>query len=229
MAKAPPRVAIQGPAFIRLLARLAAVQVPAPSAALPERLGQWVDWNRAVTLARALDGRLPEPPDGPALADGQAQECARVRATLVAAIADETRFPSPRPGADGRFDFAPFGQHYLSLQRAMATATGKLRGQLRDLLGHRGPELARLAEVDAVMEMTLSPREQKLLAGVPALLGRHFDQLQPVTDAAAPGLLPAADGSWLSLFRKDMQAALMAELDVRFKPIDALLAALRPR
>ena len=97
------------------------------------------------------------------------------------------------------------------------------------MLGHRGPALARLAEVDAVMEMTLSPREQKLLAGVPALLGRHFDQLQPATDAAAPGLLPAADGSWLSLFRKDMQAALMAELDIRFKPIDALLAALRPR
>ena len=35
------------------------------------------------------------------------------------------------------------------------------------------------------------------------------------------------DSAWRALFRRDLQDALLAELDLRFHPIDALLAALR--
>jgi hypothetical protein len=44
------------------------------------------------------------------------------------------------------------------------------------------------------------------------------------TTAAAP---PA--GAWLDAFREDMHAVLLAELDLRFQPVEGLLAALRAR
>jgi hypothetical protein len=74
------------------------------------------------------------------------------------------------------------------------------------------------------MEQALSPREQQLLASVPALLGAHFERLRD--DAGTAEVDP--DSGWLHLFRNDMQAVLLAELDVRFHPIEGLLAALRP-
>ncbi|RBH13166.1 DUF3348 domain-containing protein, partial [Xanthomonas oryzae pv. oryzae] len=131
-------------------------------------------------------------------------------------------------------DYAPFRQHYLAMQRAMRTATGDLRGRLRDLLALVSTDMARLAEVDAVMELTLSPREQSLLNTVPGLLGAHFERLRetahahqpPAGDDAAPR---AVSDGWLDVFRKDMQSVLLAELDVRFHPIEGLLAALRTR
>jgi hypothetical protein len=93
--------------------------------------------------------------------------------------------------------------------------------------------MARLAEVDAVMELTLSPREQTLLAAVPALLGQHFERLreaaQPVPDAAQTAHTAPSAGAWLDVFRQDMQHVLRAELDIRFHPIEGLLAALRSR
>jgi len=116
--------------------------------------------------------------------------------------------------------------------------TGLLRGRLRDMLALQSPAKARLAEVDAVMEATLSPREQALLAIVPGLLGVHFQRLRdagapdtPDTAADAADDTPAAPaaGPWLARFRQDMRTALLAELDVRFHPIDGLLAALRTR
>ncbi|MCC8446692.1 DUF3348 family protein, partial [Xanthomonas translucens] len=36
-------------------------------------------------------------------------------------------------------------------------------------------------------------------------------------------------GAWLDVFRQDMQHVLRAELDIRFHPIEGLLAALRSR
>lgn len=39
----------------------------------------------------------------------------------------------------------------------------------------------------------------------------------------------AVPDGWLDVFRKDMQSVLLAELDVRFHPIEGLLAALRTR
>ncbi|MCE7033239.1 DUF3348 domain-containing protein [Lysobacter sp. GX 14042] len=235
MAKASQREAVPAPAFIRLLARLADVDLRAPGHALVDRLGEWIDWTRAVALSSALDGRLPaahRAPEG----DGDAQqECARVRAALVAAIGADPETAAPRwrgkqPGPDG---YAVFRERYLDLQRMMQAEVGRLRGQLRDRLGQASAELARLAKVDAVMDATLSPREHVLLATAPALLGHHFERLR------ADALVPQAHlefppdpgttgtGAWLDVFRQDMRNVLLAELDVRFHPVEGLLAALR--
>ncbi|HEY4804451.1 MAG TPA: DUF3348 family protein, partial [Paraburkholderia sp.] len=74
---------------------------------------------------------------------------------------------------------------------------------------------------------------RSLLAGVPALLGAHFERLRAA--AAAAGAASAAESAaecaaphaWLAGFRKDMQSVLLAELEIRFQPVEGLLAALR--
>jgi hypothetical protein len=220
MAKKQHRTPVPGPPFIRLLAALADRNAPRTGPDLSDRLSQWIDWTRAVALSRALDGRLPAPGEAePAHLDVLAAECARLRAALVETISQPSEAGRPVP-----VDAIAYRQRCLTVQRAMLSATGRLRGQLRDRLAAEPGELPRLAEVDAVMEQALSPREQQLLASVPALLGAHFERLRE--DAGSSEVDP--DSGWLQIFRKDMQAVLLAELDVRFHPIEGLLAALRP-
>ncbi|TAA26860.1 DUF3348 domain-containing protein [Pseudoxanthomonas winnipegensis] len=242
MAKPRQHGPVPGPAFVRLLARLGQVAVPAAPPALPERLAQWVDWNRAVALSRALDG-VPSPAaDGPGFDAAEAEACHAQRAALASAIREDRELAAAiqrrldkaaGEGAslDQAVDFAVFRQRYLAHQRAMLSTTGLLRGRLRDMLGHGPAALARLAEVDAVMESTLSPREQTVLAAAPALLEQHFLRLRPAEAEPPPATVdPTADAApmpaWLQTFAQDMQRALLAELDLRFQPIDALLAAL---
>src|SRR5690606_16177577 len=149
MAKASQREAVPAPAFIRLLARLADEELRTPDHALVDRLGEWVDWTRAVALSGALDGRLPAGAAAPAAGGDARQECARVRAGLVTAIHADPDTAAPkwgntRPGSDG---YAVYRERYLELQRTMQAETGRLRGQLRERLGRASAELARLAEV----------------------------------------------------------------------------------
>jgi hypothetical protein len=237
---------VPGPVFIRLLARLTDVDVPQSSHGLADRLSHWIDWTRAVALSRALDGKLSAAVvDAPSFDSAMEDECARARASLASGIAD-LELPSARQrgnehshadegGADAIVDYTFFHQRYLAMQRAMQAATGRLRGRLRDMLAQKSPDMSRLAEVDAVMELTLSPREQTLLAAVPKLLGEHFERLQQAGQDSLAGTQLSGDtpmampGEWLRVFRNDMQSVLLAELDVRFQPIEGLLAALRTR
>ena len=206
-----------GPDFLRLLARLSDGAMPATSPALTDRLGQWVDWSRAVALSAALDGRLPEPAEAAETLDDLLADCAQAEASLLASLNEDTEAERLLDLAEAAAtaNFASLRQRYLVLQRAMQTATGRLRGRLRDQLVQMAPELARLAEVDAVMEQTLSPREQALLATAPAVLGARFERVH-----GQPG--------WRAPFRNDMRSLLLAELELRFHPIHGLLAALRP-
>lgn len=234
MAEARHRTPVPGPAFTRLLARVTGAELPASGPALSGRLGQWFDWNRAVVLSRALDGRLPAPAgaDAPLVDDDAAPACARAREVQASAIVDEgaaalARVRERSASSGEAPDYAPFRQFHLARQRSMQAATGQLRGRLRDQLARGPADLARLAEVDAVMELTLSPREQALLSGVPAMLGEHFERLRLAQASTGAGSVPAH--IWLDAFSRDMQAVLLAELDVRFQPIQALLAALDPQ
>ncbi len=277
MAQAALRPTVRGPTFVRLLARLAEVDVAAPGQSLPDRLGQWLDWNHALSLAAALDSHPAAPADAATAPDDLVAECARARDTLLAAIRNEPLLASDALATDNT-DFAPYRHIYLSRQRAMQATVGRLRGKLRDALlqsspvssvptsspsrhsrgsqqtnvwsrgnrsstadaghpssslqnsqmdsrfrgndGHEVPgvvsSMARLAEVDAVMEVALTPREHTLLAKVPDLLGLRFARLHA-----------GGQPHWLDAFRRGMQSVLLAELDLRFQPVDALLAALR--
>ena len=133
---------------------------------------------------------------------------------------------------DGEPGYTLFRERYRDLQQSMQAETGRLRGRLRDMLAAGSPGQARLAEVDAVMEMTLIPREHALLGSVPALLEQHFDRLRDSdaeTMLAAQDPTNAAPGLRVSRFHQDMRHVLLAELDLRFQPVEGLLAALRTR
>lgn len=222
----PHRATVGGPTFIRLLARLADVDVAPSSQSLSDRLSQWLDWNRALALSSALDDpTAPAVTGAPALEHLQV-ECARARDATIAAIrSDPTLAPgradtaaaSENRASNGKPpEFGAFRQCYLARQRAMQAATGRLRGRLRDALAQTSADMAQLAAVDAVMEQALSPREHALLAKVPDLLAHRFERLR---ETASP--------AWLDTFRRDVQSVLLAELDLRFQPVDGLLAALR--
>ncbi|MDR7193700.1 DUF3348 domain-containing protein [Luteimonas terrae] len=229
----PPRPAFRGPTFIRLLARLTDDTLPQGGTAPAERLSQWLDWTRAVVLSKVLDAKASEAePDTQVVDRDDTAVCAKARATLLASIAEAPELAIPQPAGpshddaaapENAIDFAPFRQRHLALQRSMLITTGRLRGDLRDRLAQRSPDMARLAEVDAVMEGALSPREHALLGAVPALLETHFERLRAAAGTAATD--PSA--AWLDGFRRDMQGVLIAELDVRFQPVEGLLAALR--
>ncbi len=245
MVQAHRRTPVRGPTFIRLLARLTDVDAPQSNSSLPDRLSQWLDWTHALALSTALDGKPTAiVSDVPTVGSTEEGECVRVRTSLAAAIHGDRewtvsgkrgteRAPAEQDGVNAAVDYTVFRQRYLARQRAMQAATGNLRGRLRELLAQKSAGMARLAEVDAVMELALSPREQTLLATVPTLLGEHFERLRQVEqttldDARVAEITPAATpGAWLDVFRRDMQSVLLAELDVRFQPVEGLLAALR--
>jgi hypothetical protein len=245
MVQAPQRTALSGPTLIRLLARLTDVDVTESRQSLSDRLSQWLHWTDAIALSTALNGNPPAVPSG-TRAGGHAVEndCARVRSELANAIVGAStttaarqrgHVPPPPHAAqmDAAVDFPAFRQRYLSMQQAMETDIGNLRGRLRRKLAAGTPGMTRLAEVDAVMERALGLRERNLLAAVPALLKGHFERLRRAAqetpaDAEASGNAPAlSPGAWLDVFRKDMQSVLLAELDLRFQPVEGLLAALR--
>ncbi|HVI56646.1 MAG TPA: DUF3348 domain-containing protein [Luteibacter sp.] len=214
-----------------MLTRLTDVDAPQSGASLPDRLSHWLDWKQAIALSTALDGKPAEPADDlPAFGQAAEDEYLRSREALVQAIANDRAFVTAgqreaqgMPSLDAANDYAPLRQRYIALQRKIQATTGSLRGDLRDMLAQASPGMARLAEVDAVMEMALSPREQSLLSKLPTLLGEYFDSLRQ--RAQTNGADPSA--AWLDGFRKDMQSVLLAELDVRFQPVEGLLAALR--
>ena len=192
MVQAPQRTALSGPALIRLLARLADVDVPESRQSLSDRLSQWLGWTDAIALSSALNGNPPAVAAG-ARAFGSAEEteCARVRTSLANAIAGDSVFAAakrrgPR-GARARSRAPPWMRR--STTRFFVSAIcpcssrwrrriGNLRGRLRGMLAARTPAMARLAVVDAVMERALSERERSLLAAVPGLLGGHFERLR---------------------------------------------------
>ena len=246
MVQAPQRTAFSGPTLIRLLARLADVEVTESRQSLSDRMSQWLHWTDAIALSTALNGNPPVVPSGAqALDSAEETECARVRSTLVNAIVGGSVSASAKrhsaqtsshgASMDAAVDYAAFRQIYLSMQQTMETGIGNLRGRLRAKLAARTPDMSRLAEVDAVMERALSPRERSLLATVPGLLGGHFERLLKAdreTRADAQALEDASEiapGAWLTVFRKDMRSVLLAELDLRFQPVEGLLAALRTR
>jgi hypothetical protein len=255
MLQAPQRTAVSGPALIRVLARLTDLDVPESSQSLSDRLSQWLGWTDAIGLSTALGstppGGAPRAGQPPAAVTGEfghaeEAECARVRNALRKAIVGDSTFaaarrhapahvPAQGASADTVVDYAVFRQRYLSIQQTIETAIGNLRGRLRSVLATRTPAMARLAVVDAVMERALSHREHNLLVTVPGLLAGHFERLRETERATLAAAEAAGDaagvrtGAWLDVFRKDMQSVLLAELDLRFQPVEGLLAALLTR
>jgi hypothetical protein len=241
MVQAPKRATLSGPTLFRLLARLTEVDVPESRQSLSDRLSQWIHWTDAIALSTALNGNPTGVHSASRFLDSaEAAECARVRTSLAKAIVGDdgvagvgrrgrVQAPPQAGPADTALEYSIFRQRHLSMQQTMETRIGDLRARLRLALAARTPAMARLAEVDGVMERALGARERNLLAAVPALLGGRFARLRQAAQETLADTPAAARDAWLDVFRMDMQSVLLAELDLRFQPVEGLLAALRTR
>jgi Protein of unknown function (DUF3348) len=122
------------------------------------------------------------------------------------------------------------------MERALGERERTLLGAVPGLLGGhferlREGEQRRLTEAQAQTEVAAdadTTRQQSAEGEA----GAHAMQPQPAlahanTNVAAGRVAPLASDAWLDAFRKDMQSVLLAELDVRFQPVEGLLAALR--
>ena len=232
------RPPLTGSAFIRTLASLNDVRAPAAPDAFAQRLADWFDWTHAFSLSAALgeSSAQAEVPGfgGQGALSADERELARVRAALARTIADAPDGGAPtrrvnRPSAaavapaDTPVDFATYRQRYAACQLAMETQIVPLRRRLRSSLADRSAALAKLAELDIVMEQVVGAQERALLATVATRLEPRFDQLRGVRDDA----VPCQPGPWLERFRQEMRGLLIAELDLRLQPVEGLLEACR--
>lgn len=249
MAQGLSRTHINGSGLVRALGGLVAADVPASKQSFADRLGQWLGFADALTLYSALNAATPgdaSPAVTVPLQDVEAlrQAMARVRDALAESIVNDGVFrpgparielptPDPQVPVEKAADFGPYHRYYLAHQRDMAVRIGPLRGTVRAALQGKAAALSRLAALDAVMDQALAARERELLASVPALLGKRFEQRYEAHRAALAETQTADDaarwmqpGGWLAEFCREMQSVLLAELDLRLQPVAGLIAAL---
>ncbi|MBS1157759.1 MAG: hypothetical protein H6R15_178 [Proteobacteria bacterium] len=247
MARTLPHTSFNRSRLVRVLAGLAVTEVAEAKQSLAERLGLWLDFTDAMALFSALGSRAggtsASPLAGPASGPLQA-ELVRLRSALVDAITTDgvrktgnvrIKLPTPAHNAsvEDAADFSPYHRYYLAHQREMSASIAALRASARAALAGHSPDLKRLAALDEVLEQALASRERNLLATVPLFVGKRFEQLfaahraarrdTPLADAPECWLQP---GGWLVAFYRDMQAVLLAELEVRLEPVAGLIAAL---
>lgn len=249
MAQALPRTRFNTSRLVRVLADLAVTDAPASKQPFAERLGQWLDFTDALALFSALNAGTADASELQSGATSPESAAARkafadVRGTLVDSMTADgvlkpgkarIELPTPAPHApvESATDFAPYHRYYLAHQREMSASIGPLRATVRAALSRHSPTLKRLAALDAVMDHALAARERDLLATVPVLLARRFEHLYKAHEALLVQAQTADDpdrrmqpDTWLAVFRREMQAVLLAELDVRLQPIAGLIAAL---
>ena len=237
LARDARRTPLTGSTFIRTLAALNDVPATEAPDAFAQRLAHWFDWTHAFSLSAAL-GDAASRADVPGFGGRGAlhadeRELARVRAALAKAVADAPN-AAAEPRRVGRplaaapvpvealVDFTTFRQRYTRCQLAMETQIVPLRRRLRASLADRSSALAKLAELDTVMEQVVGAQERALLATVASRLEPRFDQLR-----GADGDATSPPGPWLERFRQEMRGLLMAELDLRLQPVEGLLEACR--
>lgn len=216
-----------------------------------EQLGQWLSVVDAVELngsLRSIETHAAQPPvredsalESQALEDlfqktkADLTHLAMAPAKPVRPVrerADNTPVEQPDPQAQA--DFATHGPRYQELQKQMDMRLAALRAQVRAGLLKGSATLRQLAALDGVMEQMLGAREQRLWASLPGHLERRFVQLRKAHQARLQESGHADDplrwrraGGWLASFEQDLQALLLAEMQVRLQPITGLLEAAR--
>lgn len=249
MTRASPRPNFNSSNLLRFLAGLSIADLPESRQSFAERLGEWVDFTDAITLLAALGppaGAAAPMPRGEldgALAAAEA-DCERIRSTLVNSIVRSCTSVGgagrdAAKAAQVKGDLAAGGSAALlrihqALQREMDGALRPLREAVRATLARAGPGMQRLAALDAALDKVLWVRERNLLATLPAMLEKRYEQLRAAqAQAAGGGDRPDRPDACLqpaiaeARFRDELQRALLAELDLRLQPVLGLMDALR--
>lgn len=247
MARALTRTHFHSSRLIRTLADLAVLETTGPAAALGEKLGLWIDFADAIALTGVLNAAKPDPQAGVHAPQGAtvAQEFAKARAGLESMVTKSSSPAAGRARADLQWPtlddpledprvYAPLRRYHQAHQRDMENSVRSLRAKVRDGVALASPALRQLVALDAALEGVLGEREARLMASLPSLMEKRFNQLRKAHLQARQDL-PAADdkpalwmqpGAWLARFCTELQTVLLAELDLRLQPAVGLLEAL---
>jgi hypothetical protein len=221
-----------------------------PGNAFAEKLGQWIHFADAIALSAvhgesmaSLPKARPDARDAGRSASVIGFE--RVRGSLVNSIMKsfsstpgKTHITLPAPALELPLDvaaaYAPYRRFYEAHQRDMEMSIQPLRTNVRDAVAKMSPNFKKLSDLDALLEKILRDREAKLLAKVPVLLRRRFEQLfkEHQQELAATQQIdnPAGwtqPGGWLARFCNDMQTLLLAEAELRLQPTLGLIEAIK--
>lgn len=218
MERGLPRTGLTGSALIAWLSRTNLVEGPAVPPSFAEGMARWLGWTDAIALSSALHAPAAVRAGTTAVRASRAAEALAAVEQALARVRTSLQRSLERDMPADEADFATYRRHVGTVQRAMEAAIGPLRAQVREALTRSAPELACLAAIDAVMETVLGPREHALLAMMPTLLEKHFEQLR---------VPPGDPGTAADAFRQDLRNALLAELDLRLQPVLGLIEALR--
>lgn len=232
-----PGVGTPAPELLRLLRGWGVGLSPVAPDAAAQRLADSMGWMDAVALAQTLGAT--EPVSAPASATASAPDAAllqaaqatahavvaRCRAALLASFTDPAllRGGTP-PGSSALEAVAPFRQHHVQQQRAMAARLPPLRALLREQISAASPRLAQLAALDAVLESALHDIQQQRLAALPSMLQQRGLGLKPA-DQHGPEAWPPQ--GWRAQLWADLQRLLQAELALRWQPLQGLADALQ--
>lgn len=250
MTRTLPRINFHSSALIRCLSDLAVLDAADSETAFAEKLGLWIHFVDAGTLFAVHNDRIESAPnilrEAPLDAYAVVQaKYDRTRASLANSIlqscshnSNNTPIKLPRLTLESPLDvtttYALYFQFYKAHQRNMEVSIQPLRIHVRREVAKTSPKLTKLADLDAIFEKVLRDRESKLLAKIPGLLKKRFEQLlkdhQQKLDHTQQLDNPASwiqEKGWLARFSNDMQTLLLAELDLRMQPTLGLIEALK--
>ena len=249
MTQVLPRTNFHSSKLIRCLADLALAEAAEPENAFAEKLGQWIHFTDAISLAAVHDGGVAraskrQPEARSATWAACSAEFDRKQAILTHSItascspAGKAIIKLPEPVFDLPVDlaaaYAPYHRFYEAHQRDMEASVQSLRNHVRGALAEASPRLKTLAELDATFEKILDARADKLLPKVPVLLKKRFNQLfnEHQRELADTQQTDNPDrwmqtGGWLARFCNDMQTLLLAELEFRLQPAMGLIEAFK--
>jgi len=236
MAREVSRTQFHRSRLIRVLEGLDVADIADSRQSFGERLAQWLDFKDAISLYSVLHGGLSDGASrSPAVrARAPQEELRRVRDSIIEAIRTDIQLDvdgaagGAHLSSDVEGEFLPYHRSYLTHQRSMQSALSNLRAQVRATLAEQSSSGKRLAALDSVLEQSLAARERSLLALLPVLLGKRFEHLLRARGAvmAEDSIQETPSGNWLPAFCRDMQAVLLAELDLRLQPVIGLMDAL---
>lgn len=212
----------------RFLGELNIAIAPVSPAQFSGRLAELIDLSHSVKISLAHSGMHDmefEPFDNSV--DVARTEFMRVHSEVIELLVQSfspgsggSRLKTPLPKTLGNDNkkaaLKPYINFYLYYQRMLESKVSRLRDYIRDSAYGLSIKLAQLAKLDEVLADTLAAHDRKTFAKVPQQLERRFmERLQP----ALAEQLPELHASFCS----DMQALLLAELEVRLLPVLGLI------
>lgn len=264
MTRMLPRTNFHSSTLARCLADLAIVDDVDSGNAFAEQLSLWIPFADAITLSAVHNDGVAslakwendmQPQARAATCAAAVAEFDRIQTFLTSAItkscsssAGKSQIKLPIPELELPMNlataYAPYRRFYEAHQRDMEMSIAPLRVNVREVVAKASARLKKLADLDAAFEKILRDRERRLLAKVPVLLRKRFEQLfkqhqQKLAEQGDQGAIGQTDnpagwtraGGWLARFCNDLHMLLLAEVELRLQPtmglIEALNAALK--